>query len=143
MQNMYTASMILNFIIDQVLIGFIESNYKELGEDEVFRLWWGFHLLELLEIHFFANILIVRNIQNIEEFQGYVGKTFPGQDKPRSVFIQPKRELYQITKEIDQVYVEHEDHDFSPQITRNVTFVEVEIHWDKKFQHFKWESFYF
>ena len=92
MQNLYTASMILNFIIDQVLIGFIESNYKELGEDEVFRLWWGFHLLELLEIHLFANFLIVRNIQNIEEFHGYVGKTFSGQDKPRSMFIQPKRD---------------------------------------------------
>ena len=120
--------MIINFIIDQLLNWFIESNYRELGEDDVFKLWWGFHLLELLEIHLFANIIIIRNIPSIDQFNGYVGRRFPGQDKPRSVLFQPKRDFHQLTKHIEKVWVEQGAQKTNPHVSRKMTILRVEIH---------------
>ena len=61
-QNMYAAVIIVNFIIDQTLIGIIQLNYETLGEQNVFKIWWIFHLWELIEVHVIANIVIIKQI---------------------------------------------------------------------------------
>ena len=90
-QNIYAAVIIVNFIIDQTLIGIIQLNYETLGEQNVFKIWWIFHLWEIIEVHVIANIVIIKQLQQMEEYNGYIGRQFPGQEKPRTLPVEPDR----------------------------------------------------
>ena len=93
-QNIYVDVILINIILDQMLNGIIQLNYKQLEEQDVFKIWWIFHLLEMLQVHVIANVFIIRSIHQMEEFNGFVGRTFPGQGKPRPQVIQPERKDY-------------------------------------------------
>ena len=97
-QNIYAAVILLNFIIDQTLMGIIQLNYETLGEQNVFKIWWIFHLWEIIEVHVIANIVIIKHILQMEEYNGYVGKQFPGQEKPRPLTVEPERAAVTETK---------------------------------------------
>ena len=98
-QNIYVNVILINIILDQMLNGIIQLNYKQLEEQDVFKIWWIFHLLEMLQVHVIANVFIIRSIHQKEEFNGFVGRRFPGQGKPRPQVIQPERKDY---KEAEQ-----------------------------------------
>ena len=98
-QNLHAAGMLINFIIDQVMIFFLQVNYETLGEQNTFMIWWSFHLWEIIQVHVLANILIIYKIWQREEFNGYNAKVFPGQDKPRQMVIQPRRKLAELNLE--------------------------------------------
>ena len=90
-QNIYAGVIIMNFIIDQTIIGIIQLNYDNLGAHNVFIIWWVFHLWEIIEVHVIANILIIKDAwKHFEEFNGFVAATFPGQEKPRPIIIEQK-----------------------------------------------------
>ena len=108
-QNKYAAVIIVNFIIDQTLMGIIQLNYETLGEQNVFKIWWIFHLWEIIEVHVIANVVIIKEIQQIEEYNGYVGKQFPGQEKPRTLPVEPDRAAFTQTEQYpSQFNVEYE-----------------------------------
>ena len=94
MQNKYTAAIIINFIIDQVLMAVLEANYEDLGKQSTFVIFWVFHFWQILEIHVIANIFIIHQIHQIDEFNGYVGQHFPGQEQPQPLRLQPRREFF-------------------------------------------------
>ena len=91
--------MLINFIFDQIMNLFLQINYETLGEHNTFKIWWIFHLWEIIQVHVLANILIIYKIQQREEFNGFVAKLFPGQEKPRQMIIQPKRKSSELTLE--------------------------------------------
>ena len=95
-QTIYTASIIINVIINQILMGIIQLNYEELGEHNVFKIWWIFHLWEIMETHLFANIFIIYNMHQMNEFNGYIGRTFPGQEQPKASIVQPERDYVEV-----------------------------------------------
>ena len=67
----------------QLLWGFI--NVKE-----VFLVWWLWHLLMFTIINILAPFKILRTaMKKSPEFLGYKAKTFPGQEKPRGLCVQP------------------------------------------------------
>ena len=107
-QNIYAAVILLNFIIDQTLMGIIQLNYETLGEQNVFKIWWIFHLWESIEVHVIANIVIIKQILQMEEYNGYVGKQFPGQEKPRPLTVEPERAAVTETKPERKAHIQTE-----------------------------------
>ena len=98
-QNIYAAVILIHFIIDQILNGIIELYYEKLEEQDVFKIWWIFHLLEMLQVHGIANVFIIRSIHQMEEFNGFVGRRFPGQCKPRPPVIELEIKEYKETEQ--------------------------------------------
>ena len=52
----------------------------------------------MLQVHVIAYVFIIRSIHQKEEFNGFVGRRFPGQGKPRPQVIQPERKYYKEPK---------------------------------------------
>ena len=124
-QNIYVAVILVHFILDQMLNGIIQLHYKQLEEQDVFKIWWIFHLLEMLQVHGIANVFIVRSIHQMEEFNGFVGRTFPGQGKPRPQVIRPERKYY---KEPEEDSIHPVASVSSGIMYSQDNFIEVEIH---------------
>ena len=81
-------------LVDQLIINiYIQVFHSTLGVEVVFKIWCLWHLSKFILIHIIAPYLIIR-IANKEypEFEGLLGKKFPGQEKPRSQPIIPMRE---------------------------------------------------
>ena len=79
---------------DQLIINIcIQVFHSALGVEDVFKIWWMWHLTIFVLIHIIAPYLII-SIANKEypEFEGLKGRTFPGQEKPRPQPISPMRE---------------------------------------------------
>ena len=81
-----------NIIAEQLFNIPLEMFYAELGADGVFKLWWIYHLVMFLQCYILAPVLIIWNAhRKFPEFSGLEGKTFPGQEKPRTLPIVPRR----------------------------------------------------
>ena len=67
-----------------ILNNIIEHNYETLGERNVFRIWWTWHLVEKIVFFFVKNVYIIVNAgQNFSDYQGLVAKVYPGTEKPK------------------------------------------------------------
>ena len=79
--------------IDQlVVIAGIQMFNSRLGENMSFEIWWYWNLLMFLTINILAPATIIYlAYKDFLEFRGLRGKSFPGQDKPRKMNVQPFR----------------------------------------------------
>ena len=91
-QCIITLCVVFLLEMDQVVNIFIELNYAQLGHFHSFAVWWVYHLLESGVYVFVKNIWVLQSARNnYPEFSGYSGKSFPGQELPKS---QPPGRLY-------------------------------------------------
>ena len=78
----------------------LESSYAKLGADGVFKIWWFYQLLMFLQLYLILPCwLIWIAHKHFPEFSGFEAKPYPGQQKPRTQAIVPRREKANYTKE--------------------------------------------
>ena len=95
----YLVLLCLCVISGQITNIVIQVYYQKLGIDSVFNIWWVQHLLEMLLFHVVLNIWHFHNAStHLEQFNGLVAKQFPGQQKPRSFKIIPRRDEPNVQK---------------------------------------------
>ena len=71
-------------MIDQLINLPLEVFYDELGAEEVFKIWWFFHLFGFFQIDIIGQFLIIYEAKkNFPEFNGLKARVYPGQDGPR------------------------------------------------------------
>ena len=100
-QNQYLTIIILVLVFDQLLFIFFQMFYKELGVENVFKIWWISHILEIVFIHIALQIRIYVNaVRKFEEFNGNKPTQYPGQQKPRQGVIRPRRPTHSFRKQL-------------------------------------------
>ena len=80
---------------DQLVINIILQVFNtEIGPKNVFRIWWFWHLVMFFIANVIATIVIIIVAEReYPEFNGLSPKTYPGQEKPRSIEIHPRRDF--------------------------------------------------
>ena len=90
-QTIYVVTLSILIITDQILLIILEMFYEELGVDNVFTIWWSFHLITFgLSNLSMNNWIFLNSARNFEEFNGLVGSEFPGQEQPLSTAIRTR-----------------------------------------------------
>ena len=85
-QHSLLAFCLLFFLfIDQMFMKTIEALPKTTHSDDIFKIWWFFHLFEKILLFPINNLLILFSTKNFPELYGYSAQTFPGQEGPRPI----------------------------------------------------------
>ena len=108
----YCNLFLYRIFLDQGLNLFIQTYYKEIGPEIAFNIWWMFFYIvnigkntEVLCRHFVLKNLFIQGIRflfgmkiyfdaksRLQEFSGFRGRRYPGQECPRPPFIEPRRQ---------------------------------------------------
>ena len=84
--SLLTFFLFFFLFIDQMFMKTIELFPKTDCSEDIFNIWWFFHLIEKILLFPSKNLLILFSTKKFPEFYGYNGQTFPGQEGPRPIF---------------------------------------------------------
>ena len=76
LQAKFSAVIIINLMLDQIMNGIFQIYYDELGEKTILKLWWFFRCSEMLQVDLLVTVLFIRSIVSIPEYTGLVGKVY-------------------------------------------------------------------
>jgi hypothetical protein len=114
-QSQYLTILILVLVSDQALFIVFQTFYDELGVDNIFIIWWIFHVLEIVLINIVLNIWIyIDAMKYFEEFNGYRPKRYPGQELPQHSILRPRRPSHSETKEFYcEIVISNDEEDWN------------------------------
>ena len=85
-QHSFMAFCLFFFLFtDQLFMKIIELLPKTTCSEDVFKIWWFFHLVEKIMLFPSKNIFILFSTRRFPEFYGYTGQRLPGQEGPRQI----------------------------------------------------------
>ena len=90
--TIYTLTILLGIMADQLGNSVLEFFYTDLGPQLAFVIWWIAHVIYFIIIHVFCPLIILAYASTrLETFNGLNSKPFPGQECPRPLpILQPK-----------------------------------------------------
>ena len=83
--SMLTLCLLFFLFADQMFMKTIEALPNMTRSEDIFNIYWFFHLIEKILVFPSKNLLILFSTKNFPEFYGYTGQRFPGQEKPRHI----------------------------------------------------------
>ena len=83
------ATLISHLFTQLVVDGSLQMFGKNLGEENVFLMWWISQFLRFICVFMISPCIILAvALRNYPEFLGYQAKVFPGQEKPRKIRVE-------------------------------------------------------
>ena len=83
-------------LFDQLILDtFLQVFHTSLGPHTILQIWWAWHLIMFCLVHILAPLCIFYHaMRHFPEFNGLKARNFPGQEKPRTQALIPKREFF-------------------------------------------------
>ena len=88
----YSTLVLISAFLKRCLDGVLHLFSNNFEQETVFRVWWGSQILYILLIDVFAQTFILRSILQKDEYNGFVGRSYPGKPKPHNFIVVPRRD---------------------------------------------------